>query len=209
MRIGLTGGIASGKSRIENIFRNQGYPVLDTDKVEFVLRSGELNSIEDIVTDDSFFLELIKKLSLKSKSTLKKVLPALYDNFDNFSRSSLLSYINNETYGAVNYEAYSKTINLMSVKFYEAWAIKNNFDNVLSSATIIERNNLHLVDKLYLLWISKDKQLHFLLQRENKNGSHLSRNDAIKAIERQHSAETKYKIAIENIGEENVMILNG
>ena len=40
MRIGLTGGIASGKTIIEDKFRNLGYPIFDTDKADFLIRTG-------------------------------------------------------------------------------------------------------------------------------------------------------------------------
>ena len=40
--VGLTGGIASGKSTISNFFKEQGIPVIDADRIAHeVLKAGE------------------------------------------------------------------------------------------------------------------------------------------------------------------------
>ena len=43
--IGLTGGIASGKSTITDFLRRQGYPVIDADQVVHELQAKGVNSI--------------------------------------------------------------------------------------------------------------------------------------------------------------------
>ncbi|WP_105197390.1 dephospho-CoA kinase, partial [Streptococcus suis] len=58
--IGLTGGIASGKSTVTAFLREQGYPIIDADAVvhELQAKGGKLYQIllkefgQDILSDD-------------------------------------------------------------------------------------------------------------------------------------------------------------
>lgn len=47
--IGLTGGIATGKSTVANMFKDYGIPVVDTDKISFDLLQKGTSSYDEVV----------------------------------------------------------------------------------------------------------------------------------------------------------------
>lgn len=209
MAIGLTGGIASGKTEFEYMFRQQGYCVFDTDVAEFIIRTGkiELEKNNDLLLCSSL-VDLIKEESKKVISRLNAQFPKLYDDAGTFLRDELLSYINDDEVGSDNMTAYNDIINPASVKFYQAWRETVKQETILSQAVLVERGNLNLVDELYVVYASKDAQLKNLLKRQAENNSPISLIDAKKAINRQLSFEKKLGIAKYELGKDNVHILN-
>lgn len=208
MRIGLTGGIASGKTIFENEFRNLGYPLFDVDKVDFSLRSGVVKYDQD---DDVFrykpIVNLIEELAIKTIANLKEKLPNLYSVNGEFIRKPLLDYINDAETGSRNYDVYNRVINPSCVKIYLEWSKLVKADSVLSSGVLIERGNLQLLDSVYIIQISDEMQLRNLLKREIERGSYLSEEEARKAINRNYNFERRICLARRLLGGENVHIL--
>lgn len=94
--IGVTGGIASGKSNVCNIIEQEGYPVIDCDKItaELSVQGGLLYNVivkefgEDFLLDNGDLdrKKLAKKIfnDSKSKEALDKIThPIIYEEVKN------------------------------------------------------------------------------------------------------------------------------
>ena len=208
MQVGLTGGIASGKTKFEEYFKSLGFQIYDTDKIESILRTGDTSNFENNVSDNNPLCILISQLSSRAKLSLGQALPGLYDRNGCFSRDALLSYLNNNIYGFQNHAKYNQIINPLCTEFYYAWINTIKSDSLFSSAMIVERNNLHLVEKLYIIGVSMEEQLELLIKRENERGKQISKDDALKAILRQYTTQKKYNFAVRQLGKDNVILMD-
>ncbi len=209
MRIGLTGGIACGKTRVENIFKQSGYAVFDTDRANFIIRTGivDTEKFNDILISNNL-VELVKKISEETILKLKSKLPNLYNTSGEFSRNALLNYINDDQLGEYKLSIYNQIIIPASITVYSEWHKQVQEPSLISSANIIERNNLSLVDRLYIMYISEQDQLRNLLNRQENRESPISELEARKAINRQLPFEEKLSQARAKLGKENVYVLN-
>ncbi len=169
--IGLTGGIASGKTTASNILKELGAVVIDADKIarevvekgspalreiercfgtEILLKSGELDrkKLANIVFNDA---ELLKTLNM-----------------------IIHPYIIEEVIDKIN--CYKKT--------YRDRII------ILDAALLIEENLMHLVEEVWLIVTSEEEQLNRLIERDG-----ISMGDARKRIDAQMPLEHKKKYA--------------
>ena len=90
--IGLTGGIATGKSTVADMFKERGIPIVDTDKISFDLLKKGSTSYDEVVSlfgDDILFTN--------GDINRKKLGKAIFKN-ENLS-SSVRSYISNSDSG--------------------------------------------------------------------------------------------------------------
>ena len=178
--IGLTGGIAGGKTTISNILKGLGAIIIDADKIarkvvekgnpalkeiekhfggEVLFENGGLNrkKLGDIVFNDT---ELLKKLN-------KITHP----------------YIVGEIINEINW--HKKTY--------------NNRVIILDAALLIELNLMDLVEEVWLVVVPEKKQLERLIERED-----ISAAQAQKRIDAQKSLEDKKRYAdliIDNSGD--------
>ncbi len=78
IKYAIVGNIASGKSTVEEILRNNGYKVFDTDKIahEILNNSNEIREIfksYDIITDNKIDRKKLAKIVFSDKNQLKKL----------------------------------------------------------------------------------------------------------------------------------------
>ena len=208
MRVGLTAGISSGKSRFEERFRSIGYPIFDVDKVDFALRTGEVQ----LDTSDEIFgygqiVKLVQKLSPRIIGQLQYELPNLYDSNGRFVRTGLLQYINDDTSGGDNHQMYGKIMNPPFIEIYLQWLAIIGRPSVLSSGVLVERGNLSLIDSLYIIQISEEEQIRNLLEREQLRTNYISKSDALKAVRRSYPTEKLVRLARLALGEEKVHVI--
>ncbi len=172
MRIGLSGGIASGKGRFEDEFRASGTPVFDTDQSDWLLRSGSIDQAKNPEVLANTNLEaLCGDISARVKAKLGEALPRLYKPDGAFSREALLAYINDPEEGGDNLNQYDSIIRPGTLELYEAW---ENFhaesDTVFSCATLAEAGNIGLVEELHLLNTPREEQFRRLASRAAQQG---------------------------------------
>lgn len=168
--IGLTGGIASGKSTVSNILKNRGIPIIDADKIareivvpgspilnriafefgfDVLLENGELNrkKLADIVFNDD--------------TKLKKLNEIMHPEIFRIIQKEIeLQKINGEKISAVD------------------------------AALLIEAGLYKLVDYVVLIYVDINTQIERLMKRDKK-----TKEDALKIIKAQMSIEEKIKYA--------------
>lgn len=169
--IGLTGGIASGKSTASNILKELGAIIIDADKIaRRIVKKGNpaLNEIEKYFGKDKLLKngelnrEKLGNIVFKNKEHLKKL--------NEITHPYIYREINNE-------------IN---------WYKENSNNNViiLDAALLIETKLMDLVDEIWLVSIPKALQLDRLMNRDK-----ISREDAENRIRAQLSLEIKKRYA--------------
>lgn len=176
--LGLTGGIASGKSSISAMLKGMGLPIVDADMIA-----------RKVVEKGSPVLERIREEFgegvLNDDGTLnRKALGHIV-----FSDSRKLERLNSITHPAIK-EEIKRTIKDLSDKGEELC--------VLDVPLLIESGMKSMADSVLLVYVDERTQLYRLMNRDN-----ISEEMALKKISSQMSFEEKKKYAdyiIDNSG---------
>ena len=169
IKIGLTGNIASGKSFVEDIFKSENIPCLDSDKIT-----------HDLLENNFEVIEKIKKVFLK-------------DGFDILDKNKKIS---RNKLGAVVFNDKEKLKVLESVlhpviKDRINGFFENNSTEKIAVAVvplIFEANMTDMFDKIVLVAVDKDIQLKRLMERNN-----FTKEEALLRINSQISQDEKIK----------------
>ncbi len=165
--IGLTGGVASGKSTASKILMEQGIPLIDADQlikyiytlpktVEFVT---EL--IPSAINRDQIDFTILREEFFKNDSLKKKLENYLYKELPNAFE---------QEYAKISF---------------------NKYDFLIYDAALLFEKKLHLVtDSNILIFCSEAEQIKRLVKRDN-----ISSQLAKKIIENQMSLHDKKKLA--------------
>ncbi|MEJ5172346.1 MAG: dephospho-CoA kinase [Hydrogenothermaceae bacterium] len=161
--IGLTGGIATGKSTVEEIFKKLGCYVIDADKVVHNLYKDEIikKKIKDLFTDEVFDKD--------GEIDRKKLAQIVFK--DTSKRKVLEGLIHPQ----VN-------------RFIENWIeeiSKKDPDAIMivSVPLMIETGSYRKYDKIILVYAPKDLQIERLLKKGYTEEEALSRIDAQMSID--------------------------
>lgn len=175
--IGLTGGIASGKSTITDFLRRQGYPVIDADQVvhELQAKGGKLYQVLVAEFGNSI-------LTAEGDLDRKKLGQAVFENAGLRSHLSLLQ---------------DKIIREELLARRDA--LKQTEDVIFMDIPLLyEADYSGEVDEVWLVYVDKAQQLERLMKR---NG--FSVQDAENRLNAQLSLEekrSKAQVLIDNSG---------
>lgn len=175
--IGLTGGIASGKSTITDFLRRQGYPVIDADQVvhELQAKGGKLYQVLVAEFGNSI-------LTAEGDLDRKKLGQAVFENAGLRARLSLLQ---------------DKIIREELLARRDA--LKQTEDVIFMDIPLLyEADYSGEVDEVWLVYVDKAQQLERLMKR---NG--FSVQDAENRLNAQLSLEekrSKAQVLIDNSG---------
>ncbi len=149
--IGLTGGIASGKSTVSNMLKKLGGEIFDADKTAHLLLQPQNPVYKEIVEE---FVEKRKLDILNANNAIdrKKLGDIVFKNKD------LLNYLESFMH---------KHIEKAADEFIKK--AKDNGDRVvfLDVPLLIEKNWQTKVDKIWLVYVDKDIQIQRLVNRDN------------------------------------------
>lgn len=168
-KVGLTGGIASGKSTTIDMLIKRGFKIIDSDKI-----------VKKILNEDIEVLEYIKS--------------EFGDRFINngkLLKREFGDYIFTYDYEKIKYENF-----IMNKIFYEInrqflFHENNNEKLCILDAPLLIEKNLHKdMDYVVLVWVSENKQLERLLIRDDIN-----EESAIKRIRSQMNIDLKKQFA--------------
>lgn len=168
--VGLTGGIATGKSTVAGMFKNYGIPVIDTDKISFELLRKGSNAYHEVLT-------LFGKEILLTNNDInrKKLGRAIFN--DNVKRKKLNNIIHPKV----------KAITLSEIKKEEELGAKII---VIDVPLLFETNFVRLVNKSIVVYTTPALQIERLIGRDS-----IKKEYALLKIESQIPIEDKVKLA--------------
>lgn len=172
--IGLTGGIATGKSTVSNILYERGYHIIDADKIARAVVEKGKDAYYGIIR---FFGE---NILLENKEIDRKQLGKIIFN-DKDSRESL----NNIVHPYIFHEIKTQVENISN----------DNSVIFLDVPLLFEQYKLwkeYSIDfhEIWLVYCDKNTQINRLMNRDK-----ISKEDAIKRIDSQMSLEKKREMS--------------
>ncbi|WP_300357159.1 dephospho-CoA kinase [Fusobacterium sp.] len=175
MIIGLTGGIASGKSTVSKILKELGAIIVDAD-----IKAKEISEREDVVAEakNIFGNDIIDNNGKIDRVKLKEIV---------FSNKEKLKELNNLIH--------PKVVN----EFKKIKESSNKNDIIIFDVPLLFETGMDkMCEKIILVFVDKDTQIKRMIERDN-----IDKKLAEKIINSQMSLEEKLKksqIHIENNG---------
>ncbi|MBS4537200.1 dephospho-CoA kinase [Clostridium sp. D2Q-11] len=149
--IGLTGGIATGKSTVSKIIREKGYPVIDADSVAREVVEINKPAYKDIV--ETFGTEVLKE----DKSIDREMLGDIIFK-DQEYRSKLNSIVHPRVYQRIK-----EYINEFENKGYELIFI--DIPLLIEVKDKIKKEGIYF-DEIWLIYADEETQLKRLIERD-------------------------------------------
>jgi dephospho-CoA kinase len=168
--VGLTGGIACGKTTVAEIFRNFGADVIDVDSLGHQLLKDDLSAKKKIVA--TFGRHILDDKGEIDRSKLGCI---VFDNPD---------YLR-----ALNELIHPPLIERTKADIEQKLSSVEHSIVVVDAALLIELNLMYMVDSVVLVYADEDIQMQRLMQRG------LSREDARKRIRSQMPSYKKAHFA--------------
>lgn len=169
--VGLTGGIASGKSLAAKFFAEQGAHIIDADRLSRELVQPGQPSLKEIV--DAFGVFILDETGNLDRGKLAEII------FQNPQKKSILEAILHPKIIAKEMEKYS------NISAEDPSAIV-----IIDAALLIESGNYKNVDKVIVVNSSEEHQVQRILNRNSLNP-----DQAAARIKNQMSLKEKIKYA--------------
>ncbi|MCK9268117.1 MAG: dephospho-CoA kinase [Alkaliphilus sp.] len=169
--IGLTGGIASGKTTISNILKELGAIIIDADKIARKVVERGSPALKEI--EEHFGSEILFENMRLNRKKLGNIV---------FNDTESLKKLNEIVHPYI----VEKIIDEIN-RYRETY---NNRVIILDAALLIELNLMNLVEEVWLIVVPEKMQLERLVEREN-----ISTDQAQKRIDVQIALEDKKKYA--------------
>lgn len=165
LKVGITGGIGSGKSTIAQLFTMWGYPVYSADVRSKWLINNDQQVKEDLI--NTFGKEIYKE------ELDRKALAAIV-----FSDKEALSQLNNITHPAVEQD-------------FNEWCTKQESSIVFKEAAILFESNTHKsVDKVICVTAPEITRVQRVMKRDNA-----SAKEVMSRIANQWPEDEKIKLS--------------
>lgn len=169
--IGLTGGIATGKSTVSSILKEKDLVVIDADEIaRRIMRPGK-EAYKDIV--DYYGREILRKNGTIDRKKLGNIV---------FNNSDLLEKLNEITHPRIFREIYKDLKKYIKsgekLIFIDIPLLFEEYDKILEYKIDF--------DEIWLVYLDRKTQISRLMKRDN-----ISREDAINKIDLQLDIEYK------------------
>ncbi|MCC5911764.1 MAG: dephospho-CoA kinase [Clostridiaceae bacterium] len=177
--IGLTGGIATGKSTVSKILKNLGAVIIDADQVARQIVEKETPALKEII--DYFGKDILLDNGELNRKKLGEIV---------FSNPSQLKKLNAITHPRISQEIQNQINNYKQSE-------KNNAI-IIDAPLLIETDLKNVVDEIWLVTLPKEKQIQRLIDRD-----HLTHEEIKGRLDSQMSQEEKISYAhqvIDNSG---------
>ena len=169
MIIGLTGGIASGKSTVSNILRQQDVYIIDADKIAHQIMQKGHKGYKKVV--DQFGESILDSQNQIDRAKLGEIV---------FSDNEKLKKLENITHPLV--------ISVIKEKIEKK---QGDYEHIIVDAPLLFESGLDsLTDQDWVVYVDYDIQLKRLMKRDD-----LSREEAKNRIKKQLSLEKKKELA--------------
>jgi len=174
LRLGLTGGIASGKSAVAAMLRDLGFAVLDADGLAHKLIEPGQPAYDKVVKE--FGNSIVDASGRVDRTKLGAIV---------FADQAKLDRLNAIVHPRVTEVVFSQ---------FEAWRRSGVRDAAFVEAALLIESGIHKkLDGLVVAWCTPEQQLERLLARG------LSETEALRRIAAQLPVEEKLRLATEKI----------
>lgn len=172
--IGLTGGIATGKSTVSKLIRDKGFPLIDADKTSRVVVEVGKQAYNDIVK--RYGNEILNDDNTINRKMLGDIV---------FNNKEELAALNSIVHPRVKEEI------LYQIQKYKSLrnVIFIDIPLLIENRSQLNKNGI-IFDEIWLVYAREEQQLERLMKRDN-----LSRIEAEARIKAQLSIEEKVKYA--------------
>src|SRR5712692_7070694 len=174
LRLGLTGGIASGKSAVAAMLREMGFAVLDADSLAHKLTEPGEPAYDEV---------------------LREFGPSITDAHGRIDRAKLaaLVFADRVKLDRLNAIIHPRVAEAV-LRQFEEWARQGTRDAAIVEAALLIESGIHKhLDGLVIAWCRSEQQLERLLARG------LSESEARRRIAAQMPVEEKLRYATEKI----------
>ena len=179
-KIGLTGGIASGKTTVSDCFKRLGTQVIDADVISYEITEPSGSAFEDILSE--FGSEILDEKGLINRKRMREII------FDDQSKKKILEEI---IHPKVRDEMF-KRINKSDDHYL-----------IVSVPLLVETGMNRIMDRTLLVDCSEDTQIERLMHRDK-----ITLNEARAILKNQASRSDREKIADDLIvNEKNVTLI--
>ncbi|CAG9619595.1 dephospho-CoA kinase [Sutcliffiella rhizosphaerae] len=168
--IGLTGGIASGKSTVANMFRDKNIPVVDADIVAREVVEIGTNTYKQLV--ETFGNEILNSDRSLNRPKLGSII---------FQDEEKRKQLNNIMHPAIRSKMKEQT---------KQYIEKGHETVVMDIPLLFESKLTHLVDKIVLVFVNEKTQLKRLMNRNE-----LSEKEAVDRISSQMPLKDKVALS--------------
>lgn len=166
LKIGLTGGISSGKSTVSNLLKEQGFTIIDAD----IIAREVLEIYPEIL-----------------ESVRKNFGEGFFDYRGTFLRKEFGNYIFKYSRERIKYEEIIMPFIKKEIfNKFEEYNKKGERVVILDAPTLIENNLQDSMDYNILVWVSKEVQLSRLTKRDT-----ITNNEALNRIKSQMDLDSK------------------
>lgn len=169
--IGLTGGIASGKSTVTRTLVDLGAIIIDSDELAHNIMKPYKPAWKDIVK--IFGTEILNHDETINRDRLGQIV---------FNDPDKLRELNQITHWRIA-ERYKEDLRLIKKEKPEAIV-------VMEIPLLYETHAERICDEVWVVWVDRETQMERLMQRDG-----ISREDALKRIEAQMDLDEKARLA--------------
>ena len=180
LKIGLTGGIASGKTTVSDFFKRLGISVIDADVISHEVTQPDGSAFEEIIS--SFGSNILDENGLIDRKKMRAII------FDDASKKKMLERI-------IHPKVREEMFNLASQS--------NDHYLIVSVPLLVETGMNEMMDRTLVVDCSEETQIERLMHRDK-----ITLGEAKSILRNQTNRSTRLKAADDLIVNEKNVTLN-
>ena len=180
IKIGLTGGIASGKTTVSDFFKQFGTKVIDADVISHQVTKPDGTAFQEIIS--SFGSSILDENGLIDRKKMRKII------FDDVSKKEMLERI-------IHPKVREEMFNLASQS--------NDHYLIVSVPLLVETGMNEMMDRTLVVDCSEETQIERLMHRDK-----ITLGEAKSILRNQTNRSTRLKTADDLIVNEKNVTLN-
>ena len=180
IKIGLTGGIASGKTTVSNFFKQFGTKVIDADVISHQVTKPDGTAFQEIIS--SFGSSVLDENGLIDRKKMRKII------FDDVSKKEMLERI-------IHPKVREEMFNLASQS--------NDHYLIVSVPLLVETGMNEMMDRTLVVDCSEETQIERLMHRDK-----ITLGEAKSILRNQTNRSTRLKASDDLIVNEKNVTLN-
>ena len=180
LKIGLTGGVASGKTTVSDFFKGLGIPVIDADVISHEVTQPDGSAFEEIIS--SFGSNILDENGLIDRKKMRAII------FDDASKKEMLERI---IHPKVREEMFNSV------------AQSNDHYLIVSVPLLVETGMNKMMDRTLVVDCSEETQIERLIHRDK-----ITTDEAKSILKNQVDRSSRLKAADDLIVNEKNVTLN-